>query len=72
MANLTEEILKAVEDKGSLDTYEYATATGKDHQTVVGVIKSIQALGDVSFVSLAQTDLFSCRPCAKGALKKTF
>ena len=50
MANLMEEILKAIEAKGTLDTYEYATATGKEHQTVVGVIKSIQASGDVSFV----------------------
>lgn len=48
MANLTEEILKSIETKGSLDTYDYATTTGKDHQTVVGVIKSVQALGDVS------------------------
>lgn len=50
MANLTEDILNTVESKGSLDTYEYATAIGKEHQTVVGVIKSLQALGDVSFV----------------------
>lgn len=50
MANLTEEILKAIEARGSLDTYEYATATNRDHQSIVGVIKSIQALGDVSLV----------------------
>ena len=50
MANLAEEILKNIEAKGSLDTYEYATSAGKDHQTVVGVIKSIQAIGDVSFL----------------------
>ena len=49
MANLTEEILKGIEAKGSLDTYEYASSAGKDHQSVVGVIKSIHALGDVSF-----------------------
>ena len=49
MANLTDEILQSIETKGSLDTYEYATNTGKEHQAVVGVIKSIQALGDVSY-----------------------
>lgn len=49
MANLTEEILNVIEAKGSLDTYEYANTTGNEHQTVVGIIKSIQALGDVSF-----------------------
>ena len=48
MTNLTDEVLKTIEAKGSLDTYEYANATGKEHQSVVGVIKSIQALGDVS------------------------
>lgn len=49
MANLAEEILKDIEARGSLDTYEYAASVGKDHQAVVGVIKSIQAIGDVSF-----------------------
>ena len=49
MANLTEEILNIIEAKGSLDTYEYANTTGNEHQTVVGIIKSIQALGDCEF-----------------------
>lgn len=50
MANLTEEILNFIETEGSLDTYEYASTTGNEHQTVVGLIKSIQALGDVSYI----------------------
>ena len=55
MANLTEEILNVIEAKGSVDTYEYATTTDNEHQTVVGVIKSIQALGDVSFMNILTT-----------------
>lgn len=57
MANLTEEILNVIEAKGSVDTYEYATSTGNEHQTVVGVVKSIQALGDVSFMNMITTAL---------------
>ena len=47
MASLLEEILKAIDQQGQLDTYEYATTTGRDHQTVVGAIKSIESLGEV-------------------------
>jgi len=47
MASLMEEILKAIDQQGQLDTYEYAIATERDHQTVVGAIKSIESLGEV-------------------------
>ena len=45
---LNEEILKAIDDNGQIDTYEYAISTGRDHQIVVGAVKSIQSMGNVS------------------------
>jgi len=48
MASLLEEILKEIDEQGQLDTYKYAKITGRDHQAVVGSIKSIESLGEVS------------------------
>ncbi|XP_065907105.1 phenylalanine--tRNA ligase alpha subunit-like [Dysidea avara] len=44
---LNEEILKAIDDNGQIDTYEYAISTGRDHQIVVGAVKSIQSMGNL-------------------------
>ena len=41
-------ILQAIEERGSIETFEFAKEVGKDHQSVVGSVKSIHALGDVS------------------------
>lgn len=41
-------VLGAVEEKGSIETFEFAKELGKDHQSIVGSVKSIHALGDVS------------------------
>lgn len=41
-------VLEAVEERGSIETFEFAKECGKDHQSIVGSIKSIHALGDVS------------------------
>lgn len=41
-------VLEAVEEKGSIETFEFAKEIGKDHQSIVGSVKSIHALGDVS------------------------
>ena len=42
-------VLEAVEERGSIETFEFATERGKDHQSIVGSIKSIHTLGNVSF-----------------------
>lgn len=42
-------VLEAVEERGSIETFEFAKECGKDHQSIVGSIKSIHALGDVNF-----------------------
>ena len=41
-------VLEALEERGSLETFEFAKELGKDHQAIVGSVKSIHALGDVS------------------------
>ena len=53
MSNTTHEVvpdnlLKLLAERGSLDSYEYSKETGCDHQAVVGAIKSLESLGDVS------------------------
>ena len=46
--NLTETILRTLVDSDGVDTLELATRLKVDHQKVVGAVKSIQAIGDVS------------------------
>lgn len=46
--HLPELILEAVAQDGEVDTYLYACNSGIDHQAVVGAVKSLQSLGDVS------------------------
>ena len=41
-------VLETLEERGSLETFEFAKELGKDHQAIVGNVKSIHALGDVS------------------------
>ena len=43
-----EDLLKFISNRGSLDSYDYAQETGSEHQAVVGAIKSLESLGDVS------------------------
>ena len=44
---LGEVLLKLLASRGSLDSYALSQELGKDHQHVVGAIKSVQSLGDV-------------------------
>ena len=50
-------VLEGVEERGSIETFEFAKELGKDHQSIVGSVKSIHALGDVS-VFLVQWGYF--------------
>ena len=43
-----EEILKLLEEREVLDTYDLSQEFNKEHQQVVGTIKSLSSLGDVS------------------------
>lgn len=42
-----EKLLKILADRGSFDSYELSKDLGKDHQVLVGAIKSIQSVGEV-------------------------
>ena len=40
-------VLQELKKKESLDSYEFSRETGRDHQLVVGAIKSLESLGEV-------------------------
>ena len=50
---MDEELLHVLLSADSVDSYEYARKIGKDHQLVVGAVKRLESLGDVS--------LFECK-----------
>jgi hypothetical protein len=41
-------ILEEVKNTGKLNTFEFAKDLQRDHQLIVGAVKSIQSVGDVS------------------------
>lgn len=45
--DLGKRLLKLIATRGSFDSYELSQELGKDHQQVVGAIKSVQSLGEV-------------------------
>ena len=47
---LSETILKVVADREKLDTWNYSLEIGRDHQSIIGAVKSLESLGDVSGV----------------------
>lgn len=50
---LTEQILKYVDDHGEVDTLDLVPVLGVDHQKIVGALKSIEANGEL--LSTVQT-----------------
>ena len=48
-SELADLLLKLVADRGSIDSYEVAKELHKDHQLVVGAIKSLQSMGNVRY-----------------------
>ena len=49
MAEIGEVILQHVEKENQITSEELAQRLGKDHQQIVGAVKSLQCLGDVSW-----------------------
>lgn len=45
--DLTEQLLKYVDEHGQVDTLDVVPVFGVDHQKIVGALKSIQATGDL-------------------------
>ncbi len=43
-----EEILKLLQGREIVDTYDLSQEFNKDHQQIIGAIKSLSSLGDVS------------------------
>ncbi len=46
-------LLQLLEDRGSIDSYDVAKELDKDHQLVVGAVKSLQSLGNVGHATLS-------------------
>lgn len=44
---LSDGILEALAETGRVDSYKYATSIRRNHQDVVGAVKSLDSLGDV-------------------------
>ena len=45
--DLQEALLRLVDERGTLDSWDYSIESCKDHQLVVGAIKSLESLGEV-------------------------
>lgn len=45
---LDKKLLSVLDEKGNLDTLEVASKWKVDHQVLVGVVKSLEVLDDVS------------------------
>ena len=48
MADYREVVLQEVAESGEVDTLQLAQKLGVNHQVLVGVVKSLQSVGDVS------------------------
>lgn len=60
MADLTDVVLEAVNKKGGVETLELAAQLSVDHQKIVGAVKSLQSLGDVSYTARYGVFSFMC------------
>ena len=50
--DLVQLLLRTLSEKESVDSYELSVEIGKDHQLIVGAIKSLQSMGDVRLIVL--------------------
>ena len=48
--DLVQLLLRTLGEKESVDSYKLSVEIGKDHQLIVGAIKSLQSMGDVCSV----------------------
>ena len=46
--SLAQFLLEKIDAQGSVDTLQLSKEYNKDHQALVGAVKSLQTLGDVS------------------------
>ena len=51
--DLVQLLLRTLGEKESVDSYKLSVEIGKDHQLIVGAIKSLQSMGDVRAVMYA-------------------
>ena len=60
---LSETILKVIADRGKLDTWNYSLEIERDHQSIIGAVKSLESLGDVSEVVGVDKQYLRCSLC---------
>ena len=55
-----EQLLELLAERGSFDSYVLSQELIKDHQAIVGTIKSLHSLGEVRVLKLGHTNLMFC------------
>ena len=61
--DVAELILRTLRERGSVDSYDLSAEVGKDHQLLVGAIKSLQSIGDVSKFACTARCIFGRSSC---------
>lgn len=67
--DLTEQLLKFIEDHGKVDTLDLVPIFNVDHQKIVGALKSIQATGDLVAAEQAQRKTWELSDEGKSVLE---
>lgn len=55
-----EQLLKLLAERGSFDSYDLAQELHKDHQAIVGTIKSLHSFGEVRQMPVCKLYIFFC------------
>ena len=55
-----EGILSYIDKNGAFNSQDYANSIGEDHQKIVGIIKSLQGLGQVRSTSVTKILVMAC------------
>ena len=58
--DIGEQLLKLLAERGSVDSYQLSQEFQKEHQLIVGAIKSLQSLGNVSTQAQINSTVSNC------------
>ena len=58
--DIGEQLLKLLAERSSVDSYQLSQELQKEHQLIVGAIKSLQSLGNVSTQTQRNSTVSNC------------
>ena len=58
--DIGEQLLKLLAERGSVDSYQLSQELQKEYQLIVGAIKSLQSLGNVSTQTQRNSTVSNC------------